>query len=321
MLKKLADLKLNYYARGYMLNQLTGFHIELTNMCTLKCPRCARTKFIEQFPSKWTNKNLNLDHLKQFLDVDLKNKTISLCGNYGDPIYYPQLFKMITYFKEAGSIISISTNGSYKSWDWWKQLADLLDYKDTVIFGIDGLPENFTQYRINADWQSIKTGIDILTKTDINTEWQYIPFSFNEDTIDRARQLSQELGFTKFLILPSDRWDNNDILKPIEYLGSRESVIINWKNETTKIRTNKVTAKCKHLNNQHFISADGYYMPCCYVGDHRFYYKSEFYKNRAQYDISTTTISKILASNQSKDFYNSIEDAKLNYCTFNCPKL
>jgi MoaA/NifB/PqqE/SkfB family radical SAM enzyme len=304
-----------------MLNQITGFHIEPTNMCTLKCPRCARTKFIEQFPSQWNNKNLNLADLKQFLDIDLTDKNISLCGNYGDPIYYPQIFEMIEYFKNAGATISIATNGSYKSWDWWRQLADLLDYKDTVTFGIDGMPDTFTQYRVNADWSSIKLGIDTLTRSDINTVWQYIPFSFNEDTIEQARTLAQNLGFTEFLILPSDRWEDNDTLKPTNYIGKKTPAIIQWHAETTKNRTSEIDPKCKTLNNQHYISASGYYMPCCFVGDHRFYYKSEFYKNQSQYDISNTTISEILASSQSKDFYNSVEDAKLNYCTFNCPKL
>ena len=62
-----------------MLDQLQGFHIEPTNMCTLRCPRCSRTKFIEQFPKQWTNKNLNLDHLKSFLDIDLTGKVMNLC--------------------------------------------------------------------------------------------------------------------------------------------------------------------------------------------------------------------------------------------------
>jgi organic radical activating enzyme len=290
-------------------------------MCTLKCPRCSRTKFNELFPTQWTNKNLNLAHLKQFLDIDLTEKHIYFCGNYGDPIYYPQLFEMITYFKQAGAVVRISTNGSYKSWDWWKQLADLLDYKDTIIFGIDGIPDNFTQYRINADWSSIKLGIDILTKTNVTTIWQYIPFSFNEDTIEQARQLSHAMGFDEFLLLPSDRWDNNDPLQPTNYVGNRTTAIVNWKNTPQQNRIGKVDAKCKNLNNQHYISADGFYMPCCYVGDYRFYYKSEFYKNQNQYDISKTTISEILSSDRSINFYSSLEDAKLTYCTFNCPTL
>ena len=43
-----------------MLDNITGFTIEPTNICTLKCPKCSRTQFIEQFPRQWKNKQLNL---------------------------------------------------------------------------------------------------------------------------------------------------------------------------------------------------------------------------------------------------------------------
>jgi len=305
-----------------MFDQIKGFHIEPTNMCTLKCPRCSRTKFIEKFPKKWTNTNLNLAHLKSFLDIDLKDKSITLCGNYGDPIYYPQIFDIIDYFKTVGATINISTNGSYQTKDWWQRLAANLDNQDTITFAIDGIPENFTQYRINADWDSIKIGIDVLSATEINTVWQYIPFAFNETNIEQARALSAELEFTKFSLFQSDRWDSdNDVLKPTNYIGKRTPSIIEWRANTDSHRQVEVDPKCKQNNREHYISANGFYMPCCYVGEHSFYYKSEFYKNQSQYDISKTTISEILGSTQSKDFYNSLEDAKLSYCTFNCPKL
>jgi glycosyltransferase involved in cell wall biosynthesis len=35
-----------------MLSKLKGFHLEPTNLCTLKCPRCPRTNFIETFKNK-----------------------------------------------------------------------------------------------------------------------------------------------------------------------------------------------------------------------------------------------------------------------------
>ena len=301
-----------------MLDQVKGLHIEPTNMCTLKCPRCSRTKFIEQFPKKWSNINLNLDHLKQFLDIDLSGKTITLCGNYGDPIYYENLFELITYFKINGSNISIATNGSYRSSQWWEQLVTVLDSDDQIVFGIDGVPENFNQYRINADWESIKNGINIVAKSSINTVWQYIPFSFNEDTIDQAEKISKELGIHKFLVLPSDRWDSeDDYLIPTNYnITNRSNRIVEWK--TKFKRDNEILPQCKISNNQHYISANGFYTPCCFAGDHRFYYKTKFFKNRDLYDISKTTITGVL--DHLKDFYSTLEDAKLNYCTFNCPK-
>jgi MoaA/NifB/PqqE/SkfB family radical SAM enzyme len=301
-----------------MLDQLQGFHIEPTNMCTLKCPRCSRTKFIEQFPKSWTNKNLSLDHLKSFLDIDLTGKVINLCGNYGDPIYYDQLFEMINFFKEQKCLIRLATNGSYKTKNWWQQLVSLLDKDDTIIFAIDGTSDNFTKYRVNADWESIYWGIDIVTNSHVKSIWQYIPFSFNENDIDQVNELSEELGFDEFLIMPSDRWDGeDDWLRPSKSnIHDRDISIIEWK---TGHKNNEIDPKCTKTYDEHYISADGFYTPCCYAGDHRFYYKIEFYKNRELYDISKTTITQVL--DHLKDFYSTLEDAKLSYCTFNCPKL
>ena len=298
-----------------MLDQLQGLHIEPTNMCTLKCPRCSRTEFIKQFPNKWTNQNLNLDYLKSFLDIDLNNKTIDLCGTYGDAIYYDQIFDMIEYFKKSGANIYLATNGSYKTAEWWTRLGQLLTANDKVIFGIDGLPNTFTQYRINADWPSIELGINVLRDSPVQLVWQYIPFAFNETDIDVARALSTELGFNDFVIRPSDRWDRDDQLTPTKDLHPVNQSKIEWK---TKDIT-EINPMCKTNHIMHYITASGFYTPCCFISEHRWYYKTEFYKNRDLYDISKTTITKVLT--HLKDFYSTLEDAKLNYCTFNCPKL
>ena len=126
------------------------------------------------------------------------------------------------------------------------------------------------------------------------------------------------MGIDEFQIDPSDRWDGgNDPLHPGEYTGSRESTIIYWRKNNSDII--EVDAKCKTTYNQHYISADGYYMPCCFVGDYRFYYKSEFYKNKEKYSISNTTITEVLSN--TKEFYDGIETNKPLYCTFNCPKI
>lgn len=299
-----------------MLDSIQGLHIEPTNMCTLKCPKCARTDFINQYPKAWKNVNLNLNNLKRFLDIDLSNKRLYLCGNYGDAIYYDQLFEMVEYFKLAGAHIVISTNGSYKSKSWWEELTSFLTPQDAVIFGIDGTPDNFTNYRINADWSSVQVGIETVAQSQAQAIWQYIPFKYNENDIEAVKKLASELGIDEFIVFPSYRWDGeDDPLKPSVNVDDKTVSRLTWEG------SNSVNPSCKQSHREHYISANGYYMPCCYVGDHRFYYKSEFFKNQDLYDISKTTLSQILTSTSSINFYNSIEDAKINYCTFNCPKL
>ena len=299
-----------------MLDQLTGFHIEPTNICTLKCPQCARTRFIEQFPRAWRNHQLDLSALDQFMDIDLGGKEFDLCGNTGDPIYYAQLFDLITWIHRRGATVHITTNGSYRTTEWWNTLAMLLTEKDSVAFSVDGVPDNFTQYRVNADWASIELGMKVMSTSPALTQWKYIPFRFNEHSIEQARALSMQLGMDQFIVTPSDRWDgDDDPLKPITYTGAREQTITLWRKQSNV----EIDPLCKKVHNQHYISAEGFYMPCCYVGDYRFYYKSEFHKNRSQYDISKTTISKILENTQN--FYGSIEQTAPSYCTYNCPRL
>lgn len=295
---------------------ITGFHIEPTNICTLKCAGCARTRFIDQWPQHWHNHSLDIDQLLRFLDIDLSTKTINLCGNYGDPIYHPDFINFVKRLKDTGVTLYITTNGSYKTKEWWQELTELLSPNDTITFSIDGIPENFTQYRKNANWTSIQTGIEISVKSQCQTVWKYIPFSFNETSIDQANKLALDFGIDRFIINPSDRFDEKtSMLMPSskEFIGIRFESQQQWKNNNS---VTSVNPKC-HIGNQHFITADGFYSPCCFLADHRFYYKTQFGKSKKQYDIRNTTLSELLARPTVVEFYTSLEQQ--SGCQYNCP--
>lgn len=297
------------------LNAITGFHIEPTNICTLKCAGCARTRFIQQWPSHWKNHSIDPAALFKFLDIDLTGKKISLCGNYGDPIYHSDLVSIVKEFKNRGATVSIVTNGSYRSEDWWQELCKLFTDQDRVYFSIDGLPENFINYRVNADWESIKVGIDICASSKAKTIWKYIPFSFNQDDIDRARQLSSDLKMDFFRIECSDRFDSKtDYLKPTDALiGTRYAQQVDFKNHA---ELRPINPKCSNCQ-EHYISAEGFYMPCCFIGDHRFYYKTQFGKHKKDFSIHGQTLSQILDQPAIIKFYQNLNEHSV--CQYNCP--
>jgi hypothetical protein len=218
-------------------------------------------------------------------------------------------------FKNRGCHVSIHTNGSHKSQNWWEEIIALLDMQDTMIFSIDGTPDNFMQYRENADWPSIEIGLRTSVAGKNQVVWKYIPFRFNQNTIVEAQTYAMNLGVDEFRITPSNRFNNKytDHLRPIDEL-------IDWKTtksiELKQGNQNSIDPRCQD-QRQHYISADGKYMPCCFIGEHHFYYKTIFGQRQRDYDINLTTLSRVLE--QTKEFYQNLDKSPLGACRFSCP--
>jgi len=259
--------------------------------------------------------DIDPDALDKFIDVDLY--TVDLCGVNGDPIYHKNFIELIRVVKKRSKFITIMTNGSYRTKKWWNRLTDELSELDNIIFSIDGIPENFTEYRVNADWESMLIGIQECVKSSVQTTWKYIPFSFNEYDIDKARKLSIELGFDNFDVTYSDRWEENDWLKPKNLDFRIESEIVKNDFKNNKQKDFEIDPECKS-KNMHYVNASGYYMPCCYVGDFRFYYKSPWWKNKENYNIKKSTLSSQI--DNFNIFFETIHTDKPDYCIFNCGK-
>ena len=248
------------------------------------------------------------------MDIELSGVSVELCGNYGDPIYHPDLAGLIRDLKHRGAMISIVTNGGHRRRSWWQELTQELSPEDSVTFSIDGIPENFAQYRINGDWPTTKDAIEVCVQAACQTVWKFIPFSYNENNIEQAKQLSQDLGIDQFQISPSARFDE----QTMHFKPSEDQISIKWhsqQNWKQTITAKKVIPECSN-GRTHFISADGHYMPCCYVGDHRFYYKNQFGKNRNRYRIEDTTLSEILHRTQVAEFYDTLDQQSV--CQYNC---
>ena len=302
----------------YPMTDIAGFHIEPTNICTLKCPGCARTRFKEQWPNRWQNHNLDIDMLMRFLDVDIADKLITLEGNYGDSIYHPRFIELVAAFKNRGCRISIVTNGSYRTTTWWQALCRLLDSNDSITFSIDGIPTNFTKYRINADWKSIFEGITVCVASSAKVIWKYIPFAFNENDIDTARNISRNMGIDEFVVRLSERFDTQtEHLIPVtDLVGDRKTP----QDQVKQGIEQQVDPLC-YKGKSYFISATGHYSPCCYVADHRFYYKTDFGKNQKSYSIENTTFTEIQTRSTVVGFYQTLVTDPQTVCQFNCPKV
>ena len=99
--------------------------------------------------------------------------------------------------------LSVITNGSVRSVDWWRQLAKVTT---SVRFGIDGLSDTHKIYRQNANWSMIIRNAKAFIEAGGYAIWDYLVFGHNEHQIEEARSLSEKLGFKEFIVKKTGRF-------------------------------------------------------------------------------------------------------------------
>jgi len=290
-------------------------HVEVSSKCVLKCPRCPRT----ELDLDRLNQEMSLQEFKSGFPVDTLNKIehFIFCGDIGDPIYATEFLEIVEYIKHhSRSRIRIVTNGSYKKSSWWQQLGALLDHNDRVTFSVDGWDDQSNnQYRVNSNFESILTGIRSLrSSSDCLIQWSTIYFSFNQDNIDRIRNLSRSLGCDQFQTVKSSKFNgryvhnNTDLLRPADELVAETAVY-----ETTTESFNQTKyvsivpeisptphtwAKCLNYKKDLFVGIDGLVSPCPWFNNG--YQDNRFVKQHRD---------RLLIKNRS--FFDIIDDAEL----------
>ena len=250
---------------------ITHLHIETTKRCTLECPACARTVWKTFSHTPVPNTDLDYTLLYNFLDCE-KGKTVksfSLCGDYGDTIYYPQLFDFIKDFRQYK--FSIYTNGSYRNKEWWTELNSILLPNDTVVFAIDGIGQKQNElYRKNCNWESIMVGINTLKNGPSQLRVDTLNFSFNVDHRDEIEEFANNHNMV---------WKNkkthrfgDDSLRPEDKHVQIEE---DFKAEYHKNVSIPITPQC---DQAHILTSDGVFLPCDWMRNPLTYYKSDLFK-------------------------------------------
>jgi organic radical activating enzyme len=253
-----------------MIDSLQGFHIEPTNICTLKCAGCARTRFIDQWPQHWKNHSLDIDQLLTFLDVDLTNKQILLSGNYGDPIASSYINELVSIAKKYVKKIQIHTNGSLRNANWWHEFANqLADIEHDVWFGIDGLEGVHEIYRQGTDFNKIMQNATSFIDAGGYATWQFIPYKHNEHQTKDCFKLSQKMKFKKFKLAKLYR--KQTVAKHYKTGIEFELLPADSLKLLTNINRPNTTVElhnCMHLSIPSvYMSANGKLSRCCYLSN------------------------------------------------------
>ena len=307
------------------------WHIEISSKCTLKCPRCAR----QEVPDSLVNTELDLEFFKrnftpEFIQDNVEK--ITFCGDDGDPIYAHDLLDVIAYIKSVKNVeIVIITNGSHKKLNWWIQLGNLLTYRDSVHFSIDGYNnESNNLYRINSDYDSIIAGLQTLRATSsCEIVWAAIAFKFNEDRLDYMQQFAKQLGADRFQLTRSTKfgsvypgYGHQDPLEPsLKFVSStyrfeREQFNFTDRKEYVhpinfllynkhKDRKN-IVPLCEIGNKGLYIDAQGRLFPCCWVAN-RYQHNNQWQEISKKFNLHERTLIEVLEDDFWNDEFQAFE--------------
>ena len=179
-------------------------HLELTRRCLLACPKCPRTIMRGQYDIC----DLSLQHISQV--CTLNPKMLYMLGNYGDPIYHPQMQEIIMIMKHYDQAYTLATAGTGRKLDWWSDLYNGYDNKKgRYVFVVDGIEHSAPIYRVGMNWEETFGAMTLGAKLGKNIVWEYIIMKHNEDDVMIAKEMASDHGI-KFKLEYSQKWDGED---------------------------------------------------------------------------------------------------------------
>ena len=257
----------------YNYEDITSIHLEVTSKCQARCPMCPRRLHGGPLLEGLDLEEISIDTFKEWFPVSFVQqlKFLNMCGNLGDPIFAKDTLEIFRYLRENNSEMTLQmhTNGSGRTKEWWRGLAEL---KVKVVFGIDGLGDTHALYRINTNWEKIINNASQFIHVGGDARWDMLVFKHNEHQVDTCEKMSKELGFKGFSIKHTTRFkdgrfdvlDDNYKITHTLLPSSKSLEMIAPAKEAQQEKLPLITCKAKQ-DNQMYISANGNVSPCCWL--------------------------------------------------------
>jgi MoaA/NifB/PqqE/SkfB family radical SAM enzyme len=278
--------------------------LEITNNCQASCPMCSRNHHGGLDNPLIKIQEWTLEDFKTIINREVLDQIDNLyfCGNFGDPLLNNNLIQMCEYVKNNSSVsIRIHTNGSLRSVEWWQQLVKALPADHLVIFGIDGLTDTHSRYRIGTSYDTIIKNAKAFIAAGGHAEWAFIVFEHNQHQVDQAKQIASDLKFDQFTTKNSNRFigspkfevydkrgDVVDTLRPpsntvIKFLD--KNIIDNYKTIVDNTEIDCAVLKTKEV----YIDAYKNLVPCCFLAATSYTYSTP---DSLYYNVRKTLLSQ-----------------------------
>ena len=286
-----------------------GGDLDITNRCTLQCPTCMRKKYNYK-TNDIPGGDLSLDQWEDLTDYF---SALTLNGTFGDPIFNPNFIKMlrIAYMKDVD--VSISNAASQKPKQFYID-AFLAHPKAHWRFGIDGLPYQSFAHRINQDGEHLFEMMKIASQMGLDVSWQYIVFSYNEDKVSEAIEMSKQIGVT--LELNYSGRDNGEFLTPVT--KKHQETMTEGKEEFRPKCLSKTSDKYLTQERMPFVTTSQQVIPCCWV-DEKLDWDDYKELNDKENNLNNNKIEDILNGKILTDFYDKRTNGDIpEHCRKKC---
>ena len=286
----------------FQFSELKNVHIEITNRCQASCPMCHRNihggisnKLLKE--TDWTVNEFKLVFNRTVL---IQLHKISFCGTFGDPIMNNDLIEMCRYIKDTAPHIDIRihTNGSARTAEWWSNLIAALPKNHLIEFALDGLEDTHHLHRIGTSFNKVIENAKTVIAQGGRASWLFIKFKHNEHQVSIAKQMSEDLGFSRFVLKNTRRFDGNKfaVLNKdglvSHFLEQPTNNVVNFVNKHDLKNYQKWPAEvsCFALDTTEiYIDVNFTILPCCIIAAFLYTnYDIQVLKQYQIYDESTS---------------------------------
>lgn len=340
------------------LDQIARVHVELTTRCNARCPMCPRNYRGYDFNSGYPITELSLEDFKQIFKPEFLKQLrapalfpgdvygVSFNGNLGDFAAARDGLEIVKYLVENDTEVSIYTNGSLRSPNWWRQFAMP---KVRIGFALDGLEDTHSIYRQDTDWNRVIENASAFIAAGGHAIWRFIPFDHNRHQEEQCKKLAEKLGFKHFENIYDGRdngpvfnrdgsfshqigpkWNPADTSVP-DIKPLLESHITWFDHRTVQIEKDRPTTEisCLHIRRKElYVSADGSVYPCCFLG---FYPNTMNHPGNQQLkELVQENNALVYGLEHSINWFNrveetwakpSIKEGRLYQCVSSCGRL
>jgi MoaA/NifB/PqqE/SkfB family radical SAM enzyme len=312
-------------------NGLESMHIELTNKCNARCPQCSRTNNQQIEDSQV---EITLKQFKQYFNAEFiqRLKKIKFCGNFGDPAMARDCVPIHQYIIECNPNIDLTfdTNGGIRTTTFWKELGKFYVGKPEsfLIFHIDGMEDTNHIYRADVSYSNVMKNAKAAISTGAQVVWAFIPFMHNEHQVEDAEELSKKMGFYKFAVKISSRFEHK--LQPFSYKDAKTGITkqifpaTSPEFNVSELLANLDKPVCTaEKRKEIYVDARGRLLPCCWYGSG--YETNETFRHAVDKqhtpDLNKTTVDAALDTplfRNIKDTWDTSDDILNKPCYKKC---